>query len=245
MESDKARWLVVLAGAEADLARLIEAQPGEDWQIVRHEEQGVILCGPRFDTQGGYESVGRIAERLISHINRTARWYLASDFQGASCAKIVDQSCGHTIVFLDSAVEIEVGGSALVTTTAPNGTVETSEDRAGRERVRNSPRLVALQEKHPDLGEALRYLDEEPSMYGFYKVGEAILCAIGKPKEWKALVKLGWTSDDELCRFTRSTHTKRHHRVAGPRKRMSLREAEAYVRGLLAKLMTHLDGPSP
>ncbi len=78
-----------------------------------------------------------------------------------------------------------------------------------------------------------------------YKVGEAILRAIGKPKKWDALVGLGWTTNDELRRFTKSTHERRHHAVPGPDKPMNDSEARTYVRGLLDKLIAHLDSTGP
>ncbi len=248
------RWLVTLTGAEADLERIVEWPDGEDWQIIRHEKRDVVLCSLRFEAVDDYETVDRIGEALIPHINRSAR-HQASDFQGVSRGKIVDQrqDRDHVIVPVGLAVVAEAVASLSWVKLAPNGTViETSEDRAREEEDRareeqasGFPRLVTLQEAHPDLADALRYLEEEPGMYGFYKMGEAILGAIGRPKKWNALVELGWTSDDELRRFTRSTHMKRHHRPAGPQKPMTVREAQAYVRDLLDKLIAHLYSTTP
>lgn len=248
------RWLVTLTGAEADLKRLVEWPDGEDWQITRHEKQGVVLCGPRFEAVDDNEIVGGIAQALILHINRSASYH-ASDFQGVGRGNIVEQrqDRDHVIVRVGLAVEADTAVSLSWVKLGPNGTViETSEDRAREEQDRarqeqasGFPRLVTLQEPHPDLADALRYLKEEPTMYGFYKMGEAILRAIGRPKKWNALVKLGWTSDDELRRFTRSTHVKRHHRHAGPQKPMTVREADAYARELLDKLIAHLDSTTP
>lgn len=241
------RWLVALNGAEADLERLVEWLNGEDWQISRHEKRGVVLCSLRFETVDDYEIVGRTAEALIQHINRSAR-HQASDFQGVSRGMIVEQrqDRDHMIVPVGLAVETDTAASISWVKLAPNGTViETSEDRAKEEQASGFHRLVLLQEVHSDLADALRYLEEEPGMYGFYKMGEAILRAIGRPKKWNALVELGWTSDDELRHFTQSTHVKRHHRHAGPQKPMTVRDADTYSRGLLDKLIAHLDSTTP
>jgi len=237
------RWLVTLSGGEAVLAQLVEWTDGEDWQIIRHEKRGVVLCGRRFEPEGSYEAVGQIADELLAHINRSARHQL-SHFQGVSRSNIVEQrqDRDHVIVRVGLAVEMNTAMSVSWVKRAPDGTViDTSEDRGRREQASSYHLLVRLQEAHPDLADALRYLDEEPSMYGFYKTGEAILRAIGRPKNWDALVKLGWTSDDELWRFTKSTHTKRHHRSHGPQKPMTTHEAELYIRSLLDKLIAHLN----
>ena len=100
-------------------------------------------------------------------------------------------------------------------------------------------RLVALLEAHPDLADALRYLEEEPDMRGHYKVAEAIRLAVGS--KWNTLVSLGWTTDAELRRFRQSTQPRRHHKGRAPDKPLTEAQADTYVRTLLAKLITHLD----
>lgn len=236
------RWLVTLTGIEAVLAQLVEWPDGEDWQIIRHEKRGVVLCGRRFEPEGSYEAVGQIADELLAHINRSARYQL-SHFQDVGRSKIIEQrqERDHVIVPIGLAVETNTAASIGWVKHAPDGTViDTSEDRDRREQASSYHLLLRLQEAHPDLADALRYLEEEPSMYGFYKTGEANLRAIGRPKKWDTLVKLGWSSDDELWRFTKSTHTKRHHRSHGPQKPMTAHEAELYIRNLLDKLIAHL-----
>ena len=69
--------------------------------------------------------------------------------------------------------------------------------------------------------------------------------ALGKPKKWDTLVGLGWTTDDELWRFTRSAQKRRHHAETGPDKPMNDSEARTFVRGLLDKLIKHLDSGTP
>jgi hypothetical protein len=234
-----ARWLVTLAGENADLERLVEWPDGEDWQILRHEKRGVVLCGPKLEAAESHECVACIADELISHINRAAK-YEASDFQGVSRSYITEQRQGGDHLHLDACdgLYVHTGRPASLTHRAPDGTIiETSEDRARN----NFRRLVRLQKSNSHLADALRYIEEEPSLPGFYKTGEAILRAIGKPKKWDALEKLGWTSDDELWRFTGSAHEKRHHRHPGPPKPMTEEEAEVYIRALLDKLIVHLD----
>ncbi len=129
---------------------------------------------------------------------------------------------------------------------APDGTViETSEDREKQQQAKDYAKLVALLEAHPDLADALRYMDEEPDLRGYYKVGEAILRALGRPKKWDALARLNWTTNDELRRFTKPTQKRRHHAVTGPDRPMNDSEARTYVRGLVDKLIAHLDSTGP
>lgn len=240
------RWLVSLTGESADLDRLVGWQHAEDWQIIRHETRGVVLCGSRFEGADSSESVVQIADELIYHIIRSAK-HLASDFQGVSRGAIVeqfqDEEKVHYHIHARDGLYVLMGADAYLVKRAPDGTIiETSEDLANKQRASGFPRLVRLQEANSHVADALLYLEQEPNMYGFYKVGEAILRAIGKPKKWDALVvELGWTSDDELWRFTKSTHRKRHHLGKGPQNSMEEREAAAYVRALLDKLITHLE----
>ncbi len=76
-------------------------------------------------------------------------------------------------------------------------------------------------------------------------MGEAILRALGRPKKWAIIAKLGWASDDEVRRFKDSTQVRRHHAVPGPDKPMTDSEARAFVRDLLDKLIKHLDSGTP
>ena len=198
------RWLVTLTGIEAVLAQLVEWPDGEDWQIIRHEKRGVVLCGRRFEPEGSYEAVGQIADELLAHINRSARYQL-SHFQDVGRSKIIEQrqERDHVIVPIGLAVETNTAASIGWVKHAPDGTViDTSEDRDRREQASSYHLLLRLQEAHPDLADALRYLEEEPGMYGFYKTAEAIDHAISTPKKskkWDALVELGWTSKNEPC----------------------------------------------
>ena len=59
------RWIVTLAGSEADLDQLAELPDGDDWQIIRREKRGVVLCGERFEALDDHDSLRRAAEDLI------------------------------------------------------------------------------------------------------------------------------------------------------------------------------------
>ena len=116
------RWLVSLTGEGADLERLVKWQDDENWQILRHEKRGVVLCGPRFEATDSCECVGRIADELILHINRSAR-YQASDFQGVSRRYIIEQHQNQDHVH----AILQTGFDAL------GVIIETSGDRARKE----------------------------------------------------------------------------------------------------------------
>ena len=55
-------WLVTLIGTEADLDRLVELPDGDDWQVIRHDKRGVVLCGTRLEALDDYAAVGEVAE---------------------------------------------------------------------------------------------------------------------------------------------------------------------------------------
>ncbi len=242
------RWIVTLAGSEADLDQLAGWPDGDDWRIIRHEKRGVVLCGERFEALDDHDSLRRAAEDLIEHLNRAARLRL-TDFQGVTLGATVEQGQGgdHLALLAHDAVHVHVAAKATVTahvrldaaiTGAPTQS-DTPQPGA------DCARLVALLEAHPDLSDALRYLEEEPDLRGYYKVGEAILRALGRPKKWETIAKLGWASDDEVRRFKGSTQVRRHHAVPGPDKPMTDSEARAFVRDLLHKLIAHLDSGTP
>ncbi len=244
MLSSMTRWLVTLAGSVADLDRLVKLPDGEDWQIIRHEKRGVVLCGERFEQLNDDSSLRRVAGALVEHLNRAAQYHL-TDFQGVTLRATVEQGQGgdHLALLAHDAVHVHLAGKATVPahvrldaaiTGAP---AQSDTPRPGADCMR----LVALLEAHPDLANALRYLEEEADLRGYYKVGEAILRALGRPKKWDTFNKLGWASDDEVWRFTGSTQTRRHHAVPGPDTPMSDSEARTFVRDLLDKLIKHLD----
>ena len=244
------RWLVTLTGSEADLDRLVELPDGDDWQIVRHEKHGAVLCSVSFEALDDYETVGEVAEALLADINRTAAFVLQGGFQGAHRGHIVEQrqDGDHVIMFAEAGIYAVSGGVAKLTwkKLAPDGSViETSEDREWERQAEHYVKLMPLLASNHHLVAALDYLETEPDLRGYYKAGEAILRALERPKKWDALVELGWTTDGELRRFTKSAHERRHHAVPGPDRPMTDSEARTFVRGLLDKLIAHLDSAGP
>jgi len=129
--------------------------------------------------------------------------------------------------------------AASVTPVGPHGAVKPATD-AHKVAAEGASDVLELMRRHPDLAAAMLYLDKEPNQMGYYKVGEAILRALDKPKNRETFGKLGWASDDEVWRFTESTQTKRHHGLAGPDKPMNDDEVRSLVSGLLNKLIAHL-----
>jgi len=237
------RWLVILSGDVADLDRLVEWKDGDDWQIVHHENHGAVLCGARFEALDDNGSVRRAGEDLIKLLSLAARF--RTDFQDVTIGATVEQGQGgnhialhaHDMVHVHLAEEITVRAYASLDAMIANQPLPPSKPPPGPD----CARLVRLLEIHPDLADAIRYLEKEPDLRGYYKVGEAILRVLGKPKKWCAFDKLGWASNIEVQRFTRSTHMSRHHGVRGPDNPMSDREACAFVEGLLGKLIEHVD----
>ena len=242
------RWLATLAGDAADQDRLVELPDGDDWQVVHHERHGIVLCGDRFERLSDDGSLRREAEALIKHLNYAVRYRFA-DFQDVTLGATIEQKQGGDLVALHvhDTLHLHVAAKATVQTHVhldaaiadPPARPNTLDPGA------DSARLVRLQEAHPDLADAFRYLEHEPDLRGYYKVGEATLRALGKPKKWDTLVGLGWTTDDELWRFTKSTHERRHHAVTGPEKPMTDSEARTYVRSLLDRLIAYLDRMTP
>ncbi len=246
MLSSMTRWLVTLAGAVADLDRLVKLPDGEDWQIIRHEKRGVVLCGERFEQLNDDSSLRRVAGALVEHLNRAAQYHL-TDFQGVTLRATVEQGQGgdHLALLAHDAVHVHLAGKATVPahvrldaaiTGAPTQS-DTPQPGA------DCARLVALLEAHPDLADALGYLEDEPNMPGYYKTAEAIRDAVGG--NWSTLVNLGWTTDAELRRFRQSTQPQRHHKGHAPAKPLTEAQADTYVRALLAKLVAHLDSAGP
>ena len=166
-------WLVTLAGSEADLYRLVELPDGEGWQVMRHEKGGVVLCSQRFEILDDYAAVGEAAEAIISDINRAATFVLP-DFQGVHRGHTVEQRQERDHVILPLGLAVEASGVASLgwVKLAPDGTViETSENREKQQQAKDYAKLVALLETHPDLADAIRYLEEEPDLRGYYKPG--------------------------------------------------------------------------
>ena len=237
------RWLVTLAGAAADLDRLVELPDGSDWEIVRHEKHGAVLCGKRFEALDDYETVGEVAEALLADINRTATFLLQGGFQGVRRAHTVEQreEREHVIMSADTGIYALTGFAANLTWTkrAPDGSViEISEDREREQLTENYAKLVPLLEANRHLAAALDYIQDGDDWDSSYKAFEAIRDSIGGRA---ALLKTRWCSKRALSRFTQSAQPDRHHAWPEVEERMTEAEGRAFVRGLLGKLIAHLD----
>ncbi len=244
-------WIVELEGRNSDLKRLVGLSGGDaGWRIERDDRRGVVLRSALLDVLEDRSAVRREATKLVGLIDSAARLSVPR-FGGVSladCVLILDGqeqftgissgNVGHSVF---AALTQKGYGAGVGPPPAPDGTPPSPREYEDWEILQ----LFKLQVAHPDLADALRYLEEEPDLRGYYKVGEAILRALGRPKEWDSFNKLGWASDDEVWRFTRSTQARRHHAVAGPDAPMKDSEASAFVRGLLDKLIARLHRAGP
>ncbi len=230
------RWLVTLTGTEADLDRLVEWLDGDDWQVVRHEKHSVVLCGERFETLSDHDSVRRIAEALIEHLNHAARHHL-TDFQSVTLGTTVEQGqdgdhlalLGHDAVHVHETAHVH---EDAVLTSAP---AQSDVPQPGAA----CARLVALLEADHHLAVALDYIQDSGDWGTSYKAFEAIRDSVGGHE---ALLKTGWCSKRALDRFVQPD---RDHDWPEVEQRMIDAEGRAFVLDLLTKLISHLDGSTP
>jgi hypothetical protein len=237
------RWLVTLTGTEADLDRLVEWPDGDDWKIVRHEKHGVVLCGERFETLSDHDSVRRIAEALIEHLNRAARHHL-KDFQSVTLGTTVERGRDgdHLALLGHDAVHVHETAKVIVTPHVHEDAVIT-----GAPTQSDTPqpgvdcaRLVALLEADHHLTVALDYIQDSDDWGNSYKAFEAIRDSVGSHA---ALLKTGWCSKRALDRFTQVVPE--HDDWPEVEQRMIDAEGRAFVLDLLTKLIAYLDSTTP
>ena len=244
-------WIIELTSKEADLERLVGLRDSDaGWRVERDDRRGVVLRSSRLDALEDRSEVRQAAADLDSLIDIAARQSV-NRFGGvalADCVLILDGqeqfavstsgNVGHQVLptFTQKAYGAGVGPPRT-----PDGPPPSRRESEHWEILQRFKLLSA----HPDLASALRYMNEEPDLRGYYKVGEAVLRALGRPKKWEIIAKLGWASDDEVRRFTGSTQVRRHHAVPGPDKPKTDSEARDFVRDLLNKLIAHLDSSTP
>ncbi len=244
-------WIIELTGKEADLERLVGLRDSDaGWRVERDDRRGVILRSSRLDALEDRSEVRQAAANLVSFVDIAARLSVHR-FGGvalADCVLILDGqeqfagsssgNVGHQVL---PALTQKAYGAGVGPPRTPDGPPPSPREFEHWEILQRLKLLSA----YPDLADALRYMNEEPDLRGYYKVGEAILRALGRPKKWEIIAKLGWASDDEVRRFTGSAQIRRHHALPGPDKPMTDSEARAFVRDLLDKLIAHLDSSTP
>ena len=237
------RWLVTLTGTEADLDRLVEWPDGDDWQVVRHEKRSVVLCGERFETLSDHDSVRRIAEALIEHLNRAARHHL-TDFQSVTLGTTVEQGQDgdHLALLGHDAVHVHETAKVIVTPHVHEDAVIT-----GAPTQSDTPqpgvdcaRLVALLEADHHLTVALDYIQDSGDWGNSYKAFEAIRDSVGGHA---ALLKTGWCRKRALDRFTQVVPE--HDDWPEVEQRMIDAEGRAFVLDLLTKLIAYLNSTTP
>ncbi len=242
-------WIIKLSGKAADLERLVGLRNDDaGWHVERDDRRGVVLHSSQLDALEDRSEVRRAATNLISLIDDSARTTVHR-FDGvalADCVLIVDGqeqfvagiigSVGRQVL---QAITQKGYGAGVGPPSAPDGTPPSPREYEKWEMLRRFKLLAA----HPDLAAALRYMKEEPGMAGYYKTAEAIKYAVHG--NWDTLVSLGWTTKRELTRFRLSAQPKRHHRGQVPAKPLNEAQASTYVRGLLDKLIKHLNSTGP
>ncbi len=239
------RWLVTLTGTEADLDRLVELPDGDDWQVTRHDKRGVALCGERFEALSDHDSLRRVAEALIEHLNRAARHRLTG-FQGVALGATVEQGQGgdHLALLGHDAVHVHATATATVWAhlhaegVAIGARAQLDAPPPGTDCVR----LVLLLEANPHLVAALDYIQDGGAWDNSYKAFKAIRDAIGGQK---ALLKAGWCTKRALDRFTQVVQPERHDDWPEVEQRMIDAEGRAFVLDLLTKLIAYLDSTTP
>ena len=241
-------WIIELGGRNPDLKRLVGLR-GDDagWRIERDDRRGVVLRSTRLDALEDRSEVRHGATKLIGRIDSAARRTVPR-FGGvalADCVLILDGQeqfpgvgSGNVGRMVLPALTMKAYGAGVGPPPALDGTPPSPREYEHWEILRQ----VALQEAHPDLDDALRYLKEEPDLRGYYKAFEAVRDSVGGHA---ALLKTGWCSKRALSRFTQSAQPDRHHGWPEVEERMTEAEGRAFVRGLLDKLIARLHSVRP
>ncbi len=241
-------WIIELGGRNPDLERLVGLRDGDaGWRIERDDRRGVVLRSSLLDALEDRSAVRREATKLIGFIDSAARRSVPR-FGGvalADCVLILEGqeqftgiSGGNEAHMILPALTMKAYGAGVGPSPAPDGTPPSPREFEHWEILQ----LFELQVAHPDLADALRYLEEEPDLRGYYKAFEAIRDSVGGHA---ALLKTGWCSKRALSRFTQSAQPDRHHAWPEVEERMTEAEGRAFVRGLLDKLIKHLHRTGP
>ena len=242
-------WILVLGGKEADLERLVGLRDSDaGWRVERDDRRGVVLRSSRLDALEDRSEVRHAAANLVSLVDIAAHLSVHR-FGGvalADCVLILNGqeqfagtssgNVGHQVL---AALTQKAYGAGVGPPPAPDGTPPSPREFEHWEILQRLKLLSA----HPDLADAHRYLWDEPGMQGYYKAAEAIRDAVGG--KWDTLVSLGWTAAPELRRFRQSTQPRRHHKARAPHSPFTEAQADNYVRGLLDKLIKHLNSAGP
>ena len=239
------RWIVTLAGSEADLDQLAGWPDGDDWRIIRHEKRGVVLCGERFEALDDHDSLRRAAEDLIKHLNRAARLRLP-DFQGVTLGGTVDQGqggdhllpLGHDAVHVHMAAKATVHAHVRLDAAITDPLTQSNTPQPGADYVR----LVALLEADRHLVAALDYIQDGDDWDNTWKAFEAVRKIIGGQQ---ALRDTRWCSRRALNRFTQSAQPDRHHDWPEVDQSMTEAEGRAFVLNLLEKLIASREKRAP
>ena len=241
-------WIIELGGRNPDLERLVGLSGGDaGWRIERDDRRGVVLRSSFLDALEDRSAVCREATKLVGLIDSAARLSVPR-FGGVAlvdCVLILDGqeqftgisggAVGHQVL---AALTQKGYGGGVGPPPAPDGTPPSPREFEHWEILQ----LFELQVAHPGLADALRYLEKEPDLRGYYKAFEAIRNSVGGHT---ALLQTGWCSKRALSRFTQSAQPDRHHAWPEVEERMTEAEGRAFVRGLLDKLIARLHSAGP
>ena len=185
-----------------------------------------------------HDSVRRIAEALIEHLNRAARHHL-TDFQSVTLGTTVEQGQGGDRLAVLGHDAVHVHGTAHARVDAVIINAPARSDTPPPPGV-DCARLVTLLEANRHLTVVLDYIQDSNDLGNSYKAFEAIRDSVGSHA---ALLKTGWCSKRALDRFTQVVPE--HDDWPEVEQRMIDAEGRAFVLGLLTKLIAYLDSTTP
>jgi hypothetical protein len=226
-------WKAWLEGHEFDLETLRELFRAGDPLVAQDPSDGYY-----FEASALQDANGQLdhsaAELLVKRINGVAR-AAAHGFRPVHLGGRYTAPDGtmSVVAFADAAeARSRVWAAAVVV----SGGVPVLEPPKG-------PRYVKLAEADADIADVLRVLGQPGSLdwYDIYKACEIVKHAVGG---WRQVVAQGWVTKADVDRLTASANhpgisgdEARHARMSGtpgPNRTMTMNEADALVRRLVA-----------
>jgi len=227
-----AEWLVRLTGHDLDLEALAREYSTSGISIIK-DEHGYWLKSSEFASLNDAEKILTLANELLPIISGAGKVFLAG-FQPLGTGHVVqisDDGVRHNFVFVTATVSSRASVSRQVTLASgiPAPQPQPPQDVEFASTVAQSEERVK---------KALIFFDRQHTWVNLYKVYELIRADVGDDMAAK-----GWTTKAEAGRFTQTANSvgavgdeARHavEHTQPPKKPMSLKEAEQFVRLLLA-----------
>jgi hypothetical protein len=233
-----AKWFVALSGDGIVLDELRQRLEASDIRLEKVENE-YRLHWSRFDGLATDTEVLASAQQAVALLNLAGILRIDS-FQPVNVGAVIQiQADGSEKHFVRASVTTRVRALFRAEVIRADGTRETPQPEELKP-------LLAVLELSRKIERATHYVLHEPNWYGYYKAFEAIREHV---KGHKNLVARGWSTHDEIRRFTWSAQPKRHHNKPGPPKPMSETEGRAFaitlIERAIAEALSQPQTPAP